>query len=181
MTGSPIFFSDLRNRRSTSNSNYDMSIMIRTLCQLRSVKRSKTFFSPRFFYYLYERVCNIAVSLWHPHCDLTISRQAWTLLLARASEVSFDLQFYIELIDSVFMLNYTQTKHSMCDLNSSFGSLGSSSSTYDSLNCVCFFDSLNLTKYQTVRHTMYLVISKLWLAVDPKNCHKPCFCSLSRV
>ena len=55
-TGSPIFFSNLRNRRNTSNWNYDMSIMICTLCPLRSLKRSKTCF---FIEYLHERVCSI--------------------------------------------------------------------------------------------------------------------------
>ena len=48
MTGNPIFFSNLRNRRTTFNWKYDMSIMIWTLCPLRSLTCSKTFFFRRF-------------------------------------------------------------------------------------------------------------------------------------
>ena len=83
MTGSPTFFSNVRNRRNTSNWNYDMSIMKCTLCPLISLKRSKTCF---FIEYLYERVCSIVVRSWHPRRDiLTIIE--W---FSNTTETSFD-------------------------------------------------------------------------------------------
>ena len=76
-----------KDRRNTYNSNYEMSIMICTLYQLRSLKRFKTFIFRRVSLIFVWESMQYCSRSWHPHHDiLTISCQAWPLLLAENSK-----------------------------------------------------------------------------------------------